>query len=112
MLILPSIVDWSRSYWVSAKRLWTEEIVNHIPSLMLAQLLKLNGASKVVIAANKGVKMDIAKDMGVADVYIELDRSHPDPFDRSFADLPLIGQAPSPSGNKSSKIIHTVSTLW
>jgi len=41
---------------------------------MLSQLLKLNGASKVVIAANKGIKMDIAKDLEAADVYIELDR--------------------------------------
>jgi D-arabinitol dehydrogenase (NADP+) len=41
---------------------------------MLSQLLKLNGASKVVVAANKGIKMDIAKDLEAADVYIELDR--------------------------------------
>jgi len=45
--------------------------------LMLSQLLKLNGASKVVIAANKGIKMDIAKDLEAADVYIELDRQNP-----------------------------------
>jgi D-arabinitol dehydrogenase (NADP+) len=43
-------------------------------SLMLSQLLKLNGASKVVIAANKGIKMDIAKDLEAGDEYIELDR--------------------------------------
>ena len=43
-------------------------------SLMLSQLLKLNGASKVVIAANKGIKMDIAKDIEAGDVFIELDR--------------------------------------
>lgn len=42
--------------------------------MMLSQLLKLNGASKVVIAANKGIKMDIAKNIEAADVYIELDR--------------------------------------
>lgn len=41
---------------------------------MLSQLLKLNGASKVVIAANKGIKMDIAKDIEAGDVFIELDR--------------------------------------
>ena len=41
---------------------------------MLAQLLKMNGASKIVIAANKGIKMDIAKDLEAADVYVELDR--------------------------------------
>jgi D-arabinitol dehydrogenase (NADP+) len=42
--------------------------------LILAQLLKLNGAQKVVLAANKGLKMDIAKKIDAADVYIELDR--------------------------------------
>ncbi|CAA7268376.1 unnamed protein product [Cyclocybe aegerita] len=35
--------------------------------LILAQLLKLNGASRVVIAANKGIKMDIAKKLNAAD---------------------------------------------
>ena len=46
--------------------------------LILAQLLKANGAYRVVIAANKGVKMDIAKRLEVADEYIELDRSNPE----------------------------------
>ncbi|KAK7019036.1 GroES-like protein [Favolaschia claudopus] len=46
--------------------------------LILAQLLKLNGASRVVIAANKGIKMDIAKDLNAGDEYIELDRQNPD----------------------------------
>ncbi|KAJ7695478.1 chaperonin 10-like protein [Mycena rosella] len=46
--------------------------------LILAQLLKLNGASRVVIAANKGIKMDIAKDLDAGDEYIELDRTNPD----------------------------------
>ncbi|KAG9311768.1 chaperonin 10-like protein [Chiua virens] len=46
--------------------------------LILAQLLKLNGAVKVVIAANKGVKMDIAKQLDAGDEYIELDRKDPD----------------------------------
>jgi threonine dehydrogenase-like Zn-dependent dehydrogenase len=39
--------------------------------LILAQLLKLNGASKVVLAANKGIKMDIARKIDAADEYIE-----------------------------------------
>lgn len=47
--------------------------------LILAQLLKLNGASRVVIAANKGIKMDIAKKLEAADEYIELDRQDPEP---------------------------------
>ena len=46
--------------------------------LILAQLLKLNGASRVVIAANKGIKMDIAKKINAADEYIELDRKSPE----------------------------------
>ncbi|KAF8899755.1 chaperonin 10-like protein [Gymnopilus junonius] len=45
--------------------------------LILAQLLKLNGAARVVLAANKGVKMDIAEKLNAADEYIELDRKAP-----------------------------------
>ncbi|KAI0073640.1 GroES-like protein [Panus rudis PR-1116 ss-1] len=47
--------------------------------LILAQLLKLNGAHKVTIAANKGIKMDIAKQLEAGDEYIELDRQNPGP---------------------------------
>ena len=47
--------------------------------LILAQLLKLNGAHKVTLAANKGIKMDIAKQLDCADEYIELDRQNPGP---------------------------------
>jgi threonine dehydrogenase-like Zn-dependent dehydrogenase len=46
--------------------------------LILAQLLKQNGAAKVVIAANKGMKMDIARQLEAADEYIELDRKNPE----------------------------------
>ncbi|PPQ64461.1 hypothetical protein CVT24_008471 [Panaeolus cyanescens] len=46
--------------------------------LILAQLLKQNGASRVVIAANRGIKMDIAKQLNAADEYIELDRKAPE----------------------------------
>ncbi|TFK97932.1 chaperonin 10-like protein [Pterulicium gracile] len=46
--------------------------------LILAQLLKQNGAARVVIAANKGIKMNIAKDIEAADEYIELDRANPE----------------------------------
>ncbi|KAF8899769.1 chaperonin 10-like protein [Gymnopilus junonius] len=45
--------------------------------LILAQLLKLNGASKVVIAANKGIKTQIARDLEAGDEYVELDRENP-----------------------------------
>ncbi|KAI0711384.1 GroES-like protein [Earliella scabrosa] len=47
--------------------------------LILSQLLKLNGAHRVVLAANKGIKMDIAKQLNAADEYIELDRQNPGP---------------------------------
>ncbi|OAX36839.1 GroES-like protein [Rhizopogon vinicolor AM-OR11-026] len=47
--------------------------------LILAQLLKLNGAAKVVIAANKGIKTQIAQDLGAGDIYVELDRENPAP---------------------------------
>ncbi|KAK7046631.1 zinc-binding dehydrogenase [Favolaschia claudopus] len=46
--------------------------------LILSQLLKLNGASKVVIAANKGIKTDIARKLDAADEYVEIDRDAPD----------------------------------
>lgn len=46
--------------------------------LILAQLLKLNGASHVVLAANKGIKTQIAQSLNAADVYYELDRESPE----------------------------------
>ena len=46
--------------------------------LIMAQLLRLNGASKVVVAARKGVKMDVAKKLDIADEYIEVDRENPE----------------------------------
>ena len=45
--------------------------------LILAQLLKLNGAARVVIAANKGIKTQIAKELSAGDEYVELDRENP-----------------------------------
>jgi D-arabinitol dehydrogenase (NADP+) len=42
--------------------------------LILAQLLKINGARRVVIASNKGIKMDLAKKLNAADEYVELER--------------------------------------
>jgi threonine dehydrogenase-like Zn-dependent dehydrogenase len=42
--------------------------------LLLAQLLKLNGAAKLVLAANAGPKMKIAREIEAADVYVDLDR--------------------------------------
>lgn len=46
--------------------------------LILSQLLRLNGATRVVIAANAGPKTDIAKEIGAADEIIALDRQNPE----------------------------------
>ena len=45
--------------------------------LCLAQLLRHNGASHVVIAAPEGLKMDLAKKLDCADIYVPLSRSNP-----------------------------------
>lgn len=45
--------------------------------LCLAQLLRHNGGSHVVLAAPGGLKMDLAKKLGAADVYVELSRENP-----------------------------------
>jgi len=45
--------------------------------IILAQLLKLNGASRVVIVANKGIKMQIARQLDAGDEYVELERDGP-----------------------------------
>ncbi|GLB39165.1 putative alcohol dehydrogenase GroES-like domain [Lyophyllum shimeji] len=47
--------------------------------LILAQLLRLNGARKVTIAANKGIKTKVAQDLDCGDEYIEFDRVNPEP---------------------------------
>jgi len=44
--------------------------------LMMAQLLKLNGAERLVVAAPPGPKLDLAKKLGIADEYVELDRAN------------------------------------
>jgi len=45
--------------------------------IILAQLLKLNGASRVVIVANKGIKTQIARQLDAGDEYVELERDDP-----------------------------------
>lgn len=42
--------------------------------LILSQLIKLGGASHITIAANKGIKMDIARKVEAADTYLDLER--------------------------------------
>lgn len=46
--------------------------------LCLAQLLRHNGGSHVVIAAPEGLKMDLAKSLDAADEYIPLSRTNPE----------------------------------
>jgi len=57
--------------------------------LCLAQLLRHNGASHVVIAAPEGLKMDLAKKLDCADIYVPLSRSNPQAqFDQIKNDNP------------------------
>jgi len=44
--------------------------------IMMAQLLKLNGAQRILIAAPAGPKLDLAKKLGLADEYVALDRGN------------------------------------
>ena len=46
--------------------------------LLLAQLLRQNGGSRLVLAANAGPKMELAKKLDCADEYLELDRQAPE----------------------------------
>ena len=46
--------------------------------LCLSQLLKLNGSAHLVLAANAGPKMELAKKLGCADEYVDLDRKQPE----------------------------------
>jgi D-arabinitol dehydrogenase (NADP+) len=59
--------------------IYRSHLKSYFLGLILSQLLKLNGAAKVVIAANKGVKTRLAQELDAADEYIELDRENPDP---------------------------------
>ncbi|PGH19172.1 chlorophyll synthesis pathway protein BchC [Polytolypa hystricis UAMH7299] len=57
--------------------------------LVLAQMLRLNGGCKVVIAAPEGLKMNLAKSLDAADEYVELSRSNPTAqFEKLKADNP------------------------
>lgn len=42
--------------------------------LLFSQLLKLNGAIKVVLASNKGRKLEIARHIQAADEFVEIER--------------------------------------
>lgn len=47
--------------------------------LLLSQLLRLNGASRVVIASLPGAKLNMARKIGAADEFVELSGSQPEP---------------------------------
>ncbi|KAH8101863.1 NADP+-dependent D-mannitol dehydrogenase [Cristinia sonorae] len=55
--------------------------------LILAQLLKRNGAMNVVIAANKGIKMEVARRMNAGHKYVELDRGEGGRADEQWEEL-------------------------
>ncbi|KAL0581506.1 hypothetical protein V5O48_000564 [Marasmius crinis-equi] len=46
--------------------------------ILLSQILKCTGVKRVVLASNKGIKMDIAKQVGAAHEYVEIDRQNPE----------------------------------
>ncbi|KAK4042266.1 chaperonin 10-like protein [Parachaetomium inaequale] len=54
-----------------------DKIRPRLGSSMLAQLLRQNGCSHLTLAAPPGLKMDIAKQLGAADTYVELSRTDP-----------------------------------
>ena len=56
-------------------------------SICLAQLLKLNGAGKLVVAARSGDKMELGKKLRIADEYVELDRSDEEVNKSKWEDL-------------------------
>lgn len=57
--------------------------------LVLAQMLRQNGGCHVVIAAPEGLKMELAKKLDAADVYVELSRKDAKPqFDKLKAENP------------------------
>ncbi|KAF2993077.1 hypothetical protein E8E13_001301 [Curvularia kusanoi] len=57
--------------------------------LLLAQLIRLNGAAHLTIAAKSGPKMDLARKLGVADSYITV----PDDADAAAAEMAALATA-------------------
>lgn len=59
--------------------------------LVLAQLLKCNGGCHVTVAANAGIKMELAQKLDTADEYIFLDRKTPEKqWEQIKADNPYV----------------------
>ncbi|KKA21634.1 Alcohol dehydrogenase, zinc-containing [Rasamsonia emersonii CBS 393.64] len=57
--------------------------------LVLAQMLRLNGGCRVVVAAPEGQKMELAKKLGAGDEYVALSRTNPEAqFEKLKADNP------------------------
>jgi len=61
--------------------------------LVLAQLLKRNAGCHVTLAANAGIKMELAQKLDVADEYIFLDRTNSEKqWEEIKADIPYVPQ--------------------
>jgi D-arabinitol dehydrogenase (NADP+) len=72
--------------------------------LVLAQLLKLNGGCHVTLAANAGIKMELAQKLDAADEYIFLDRKNPEKqWEQINSDNPYV-RPPIPSDD--NVLIH------
>ena len=79
---------------------------------MLAQLMRLNGGCQVTIAAPPGLKMDLARTLDVADVYVDLSRTDPtDQLAQIKADNPYGFDIGSWLGPSSSAPMLTVIQL-
>lgn len=53
--------------------------------ILLAQLIRLNGAAHLTIASKGGAKLDLAKKMGIADDYVTISDTQPDADMRALA---------------------------
>ena len=82
--------------------------------LILSQLLKQSGCSKVTLAANKEIKMDIARKIQAADecvvFYFRCVRNRYRK-ERSATSTSIV-RNPKLNGPKSKRTTRTVSTLW
>jgi D-arabinitol dehydrogenase (NADP+) len=68
--------------------------------LVLAQLLKLNGGCRITLAANAGIKMELAQKLDAADEYIFLDRKTPEKqWEQIKTDNPYVPSNPRNAPN-------------
>jgi threonine dehydrogenase-like Zn-dependent dehydrogenase len=85
--------------------------------LILAQLLKQNGARRVVIAAPAGMKMELAKKLNAGDEYVELVRGDKDAQAKQWAELKKNNPCKWSIASRCSPVVltillQTVSTLF